>query len=212
MNYLYDVLINFTDKKCIYEYFDWVNSDYVVNVKRVLLFKVDYKTLFNLYNYKVKISKKFLKNINSSFLNKKINVRYLFVITNGGKSIALGVNDSGVVDYKSNLSYEDEDYANRVALSLKTTTIDYKVLDSNYNDYVLRDDKSKKDYLLKVFNNSYNNKEFDKLKYYFLEVYDKQESDDKEMLNQLINGLSTDLSRYDSIYKMLKNTSSSIEK
>ena len=212
MTYLYDILMNFNDKNTIYEYFDWNKNDVIVNIKRVLLFKVDYKTLFDLYNYKIKINKTFLKKINCNYTNKKVSISYLFVITNGEKSIAIGTNENGIVEYKSSLIFEDEDYANRLSLSQNITTIKYKLLSGNYSEYNLRECKSKKEFLKREFNRVYNNKEIDRLKYYYLEVYDELIDDISTIIKRLIDGLENDLNRYELLYNILKNNTSLIEK
>ena len=212
MTYLYDILMNFNDKNTIYEYFDWNNDDLIINVKKVPLFKVDYKTLFELYTYKIKINKSFLKNNKYSYINKKINISNLFIITNGEKSLAIGTNENGIVEYKSTLNYEDEDYANRLSLSLNPISVKYKLLTNNYCEYSLRDYKIKKEFLKKEFNKVYKNNETDRLKYYYLEVYDEVIDDVTLIIKRLIEGLDIELNKYDSLYNILKNNTSLIEK
>lgn len=212
MTYLYDILMNFNDKNTIYEYFDWNNDDLIINVKKVPLFKVDYKTLFELYTYKIKINKSFLKNNKYSYINKKINISNLFIITNGEKSLAIGTNENGIVEYKSTLNYEDEDYANRLSLSLNPISIKYKILTNNCCEYSLRDYKIKKELLKKEFNKVYKNNETDRLKYYYLEVYDEVIDDVTLIIKRLIEGLDIELNKYDSLYNILKNNTSLIEK
>lgn len=212
MTYLYDILMNFNDKNTIYEYFDWNNDDLIINVKKVPLFKVDYKTLFELYTYKIKINKSFLKNNKYSYINKKINISNLFIITNGEKSLAIGTNENGIVEYKSTLNYEDEDYANRLSLSLNSISVKYKILTNNCCEYSLRDYKIKKEFLKKEFNKVYKNNETDRLKYYYLEVYDEVIDDVTLIIKRLIEGLDIELNKYDSLYNILKNNTSLIEK
>lgn len=211
MNFLYDILLNFTDSN-LYEYFDWNNNDYIINNKKLPLFRVDYKTIYDFCNYKIKIDQSFLKHLSNNSYNKKLNIDYIFVLSNTDKSIGIGVDKKGNVLYRSCLSYEDEDYANKLVNSLNTSSFSYKIINRKSNKYVLRDEVIKKEILIKEFKKRYYLKNYDVLKYYYLEVFDKECDNIKEVYNSLIKGVDSFLDSYDKVFSLIRNNQSLFEK
>ena len=44
MIYIYDILLNFCDSDCIYDFYEWNNCDDIENIKRIKLAHVDRNT------------------------------------------------------------------------------------------------------------------------------------------------------------------------
>ena len=204
MNYLYDIVLNFNDKN-LYEYFDWDSEDYLINIKKVPFFKVDYKTIYDIYNYKVKINKAILKKINCIYY-KKLNIDYIIVISNKEKTLGLGIDKDGNVLYKSCLTYEDEIYSNKLVESMKEKKITYKIIDKKIKNYVLRSESIKKSILYKEFKKRYYLKNYDVLRYFYLEVFDMDCENIKDAYVSLVKGLDKYLDKYDKVFNLLNNS------
>ena len=204
MNYLYDIVLNFTDNN-LYEYFDWNSDDYLINIKKAPLFRVDYKTIYDVYNYKIKIDKKLLSKINC-ICYKKLNVDYIIVISNKEKALGLGIDKEGNVLYKSCLTYEDENYASKLVRGVKDTKLFYKIINKKSKNYVLRSDDMKKTLLYKEFKKRYYLKNYDILRYFYLEVFDRECDNIKDVYNTLMNGLDKCLDKYDKVFNLLNSS------
>ena len=96
MTYMYDILLNFTDSKRIYDFFEWDCNDEILNIKKISIFKVSKKTLLDIYNYKVKIDDNFLKKIENTaiiYKQSKRKYKYLTILSDGNKAIGICMND-----------------------------------------------------------------------------------------------------------------------
>ena len=91
MTYVYDIILNFTDNY-YYDFYEWNVKDNIINVKKIPLFRVDKNTLNDFINYKIKVNKSLLKQIdNKSIMNKKYKDKYIYIalLSSGEKSIGL---------------------------------------------------------------------------------------------------------------------------
>ena len=61
MNYIYDILLNFN--KYLIEYFEWKDTDDIKYVKKIMLFKIDQKTIKDIIENIVILDNKFTSNI-----------------------------------------------------------------------------------------------------------------------------------------------------
>ena len=62
MNYIYDIVLNFN--KLYYDFYEWKESDNLLNFRKIPLFKIDDKD-YNAYNYNgvtIKYINKFYNN------------------------------------------------------------------------------------------------------------------------------------------------------
>lgn len=214
MTYIYDIMLNFTDINLFYESYEWKNTDHIINVKKAPLFKVATKEIEDFINYKIKINNNFLNKINNQFLlfkKDKNNVSYLAVLSDKNKSIGISIDNDGYVIYKSSLLLDEEEEANKIATKLEETKIDYIKCSKINNNLMLRDDIARKEYLIKEVKKLYKNKKYDKLKYFYYEIFNKVIDDKKIIYSSLIEFINYNSFENYNIYKIIKEQNKYIE-
>ena len=203
MNYIYDVVFNFTNNY-YYDFFEWDKKDNLVNIKKAPLIRVDSKTFLDFIDYKIKVDKSFLSLIENKSMSfkKNENYKYLVVLSNKEKCIALVFRENGLILYKSAMLLDEEEEANQL-VSEEIFKIKYKKLEQYNNYFTLRGDIEKKKYMLKEVKKIYNNQEFDRLRYIYYDIFDTF-SDNITMYKEILNYLN-DGSCLDSIFETIKN-------
>lgn len=205
MTYIYDIVLNFTD--CYYyDFFEWEKKDNIINIKRIPIYHVNKETIYDFINYKIRIDKNFLKEIDnqSIFLRKDRNkYNYSVILSSGEKSIGICLNDLGNVIYKSSMLLDEEIDANRIANKEKIISIKYKKYNLLKNN-VLRCDIDKKNTIIKELNNIINNKEYDKLKYIYYEITNDVSDNYNNIYNKLIKNIDNNISAYNILLSNLK--------
>ena len=203
MNYIYDVVFNFTNNY-YYDFFEWDKKDNLVNIKKTPLIRVDSKTFLDFIDYKIKVDKSFLSLIENKSMSfkKNENYKYLVVLSNKEKCIALVFRENGLILYKSAMLLDEEEEANQL-VSEEIFKIKYKKLEQYNNYFTLRGDIEKKKYMLKEVKKIYNNQEFDRLRYIYYDIFDTF-SDNITMYKEILNYLN-DGSCLDSIFETIKN-------
>ena len=78
MNYIYDILLNFIDSERLIEFYEWGELDSFEHVKRIPLYRVSSKVMQDICENKIKVSKKFLEEIDckTNLYKKNQNIKY----------------------------------------------------------------------------------------------------------------------------------------
>lgn len=202
MNYLYDILLNFNSK--LYEVFEWEKSDIITHIRRIPFFKVNSKTLYELLNYKVSFSVEFISNLYKKTecfsKNKIININYAFLVTDGKEVVALNCNKNNIIGY-SKLIFDEELEALEYALSLKYTNIDYSINSLVFKKcFKTRNELKIRNYIFKELSDMYKNNDYDKLRFLYLECFNKS-----LVLNKYTEFHSEIESNWDEVYIKLYN-------
>ena len=200
MNYVYDIILNFSDS-FFYDFYEWDVNDNIINLKKVPIIKVNKNTIYDFINYKIKIDKNFLSTINNKtiFLKKDKNkYNYICILSDGKKSIGICFYKNGFVLYKSAMLLDEEDEVNKMISNQKEININYKKYEYNSNK-ILRCDIKRKKEIIKELNREYKNKEYDKLKYIYYEIYNKQSNDIESIYNTLINNINDYLNKINNV-------------
>jgi len=210
MIYIYDLILNWCDYKN-YEFFEWNDDDNVEYIKKIPIFKIN--DFDKLYHCDIKINKDFLFKIyNKSevYGNKKINkIQYACIFCNKSlnKACAIEFNEDGYALYKSNIYFYDLDDVFSLAKKIDVIDLDYDVININQSNdlYLTRSELSKKKVLIKEINNSYNNNDIDKLKYFYYEIFGDYCDDIKIIHNKLIDSLNNNFDyKHNIIYDVVK--------
>ncbi len=130
MNYVFDVTLNF--KYPLYDFYEWDLDDFIINFKKVPLYKIKSKDLFNLKYSKFKLD--YIKLPLSKAYNH--HKKYLAVIfTDGKTSAAFHMDGNGNVIGKSSILPEEEEEILDSSNYLKDTKINYKILSKDKISY-----------------------------------------------------------------------------
>lgn len=192
MNYIYDIVLNFS-KDNLYEFYEWKDEDYPEFILKMPAFKVDEETFIDMKYNDINVSKEFISKLfdktevyNSNSI-KLIKYACLFVGNN--EAVAVEFDENGNNYMKSLLCIDEENDVLDIVRDFKYTIVDYKVKNkikfkTNFNTRFEQDLKLK---IEKEINNMYLNKDYNKLKYIFYELFYEKEEDEVSVYYKLIN-------------------------
>ena len=208
MNYVYDVLLNFN--KEMYEFYDWNLDDYISHIRKILVFRVDNKTMRDLVNNSIVVDSYFLIKIsNRTEMFTKQNVKiinYAALFTNGSFVIGIKFDKNGEIIGRSKLLIDEELDILDSALDMNEYNLKYKVINTNKNEFF----KTRKEvfiekYISKKLNEVKDNKEM--LKYLYYECFNEKNTDFRKMLLKLNKSLTNNWDNfYNKVYNFFKLT------
>ena len=211
MTYIYDIMLNFNDIDYFYEIYEWKKNDTIVNVKKVPIFMVNDKTLYNMINDSIKVDSDFLKIIfNKNIVFKRKNSPYIVLFSNCKKTIGVSFNKNGNIINKSALLIDEEQVANNIVANKKTYNLKYFVY-KNKKNYYLRDDLNKIRYIIRYLKKIYNEKKYSQIKFIYYEFFGIYEKDIKKIYNNLLNSYNYQYN-LNEIYTFIKSRNKLIEK
>ncbi len=126
-----------------------------------------------------------LENKTEIFHNKIIqNIKYAFLLTDGLEAVAIKLNNKFITEAYSKFILEEEDEILEIASLQEINKIDFKIIkEHSKNNFITKNDLSKKKYLIKSLHEIKNNKE--KLKYLYFDYFDQLIEDEVIMFNKL---------------------------
>ena len=123
------------------------------------------------------------------------------------KALAVEFSDEGESIYKSNIYFLDlEDIFNigsrMEAMDLHYSVL-YNVVEKDY--YLTRKELVKKRFLVNEINNSYTDRNVDKLKYMYFEMFGEDDNNIEKMHDRLIDSLDNNYNYiHENIYNLIK--------
>ena len=206
MNYYYDILLNFQDVYCMF--YEWDSTDSIDFVKKTPLFHVDNKVYKDILTKKIKVNKEFLERIEDKTKLKQNNsLKYSCIFGDGKNAIGVEFNEDGEVLYKSSVLLEDEININEFMYSIDLIKLDYEVISTDAKRCETRQDEKIKRILKVEINSMYENKNKSKLKYIYLEWFNKLSDDYDEMYENMLKKLDGKLTKKEyEIYNLIKMT------
>lgn len=204
MNYYYDILLNFQEKYCMF--YEWDEQDNIEFIKKIPLFHIDTKTFFDLYSNNIEINTEFLSSIeNKTKLKQNKYLKYTCLFSDGKNTIALEFNDNGLVINKSSLMVDDELNINEFMYNIGKVKLDYKIINKDERSKETRQEIKIKRLLKIEVNKMYNNKEYSKLKYIYLEWFNEILDSIEKMYNNMLDKINENLTEKEyKIYELIK--------
>ena len=183
MEYIYDIVLNFQDE--YYDFYEWLPSDRVINVKRIPIYKISTKNYLDIKNNVVKIDKNSLPKQNKMFL-----------VTSGFEVMGVLIDSEGKVIKKSSLIFEEADDILDDKDDINLVNLQYDIINNKDFKCVSRMTKYKTNYV----NNYLKNINYDRdeylIKYLYYDIY-QNECDDVDTIYHKLEELSKD-----NIYKL----------
>ena len=205
MNYYYDILLNFQDQ--YYMFYEWDNNDNIEFIKKIPLFHIKEKDYMNIYTNNIKISKDFLNKIENKTKIKNGTLRYTAIFSDGKNSLGLEFNDDGLVINKSSILLDDEININEFMYNIDITNIDYEIIKKDSVFKETRQELNIKKIITLEINSMYSKKEYSKLKYIYLEWFNKIDDNYSKMYQTMLNKLNNSLTEKEyHIYELIKIT------
>ena len=208
MNYIYDITLNFNSN--LYNFYEWENEDNVEVYLKIPVFKVEDEVINDFIISTFLVEKKFLNLIlNNTELYGKSNVKinkYSCIFTTNDKAVAVLFNEKGESIKKSYLSIDEENEVLDYSKYIKYTIMDYRIKEKkSINNFVTRNEKNTRNKLKTLIKNMYENKEYDKLKYIFYEVYNEKNDNELKMYSKLINIVDNNTEKMNKINNIFNN-------
>lgn len=189
MNYVYDILLNLQRRP--YDFFEWNESDEIIHIRKIPFFRVSTKDLYNIKNHQIKFDEEFLKKIKNRcevFTNKNVKIlKYVCLFSDTNVALALEINEYGEKVRSSRLLIDEELDVNEVSQNIECSSINYffnKI--EQLPNFKTRKELKMYDYILKQLVND----NYDKLKYLYLECFDREEEDFSKIVDDLIKELN----------------------
>lgn len=206
MSYIYDILLNF--QKEYYDFYEWNQNDEIIHIRKIPLFLVSQNDFETLKSSVVQFDKSFCEKIfNRTERFKKINItllNYAFLVSDGTRTMALKLGKNGTVSHKSALLMEEDEEVADVATDLKVYDLNYKVIKIHGTIFKTRLEKEKTEKLLKLLTNLYNHKEDDKIRFLYLDCFEKNEDNINAAFEKLIQEIKNGGRNMDKIEDFFK--------
>ena len=190
MDYIYDIVLNFQNN--YYEFYEWQPSDKVINIKKILVYKVNNQNYLNLkYNDVI---------LDNNILPKQTK---MFLITNGLEVMGILLDNSGKIIKRSSLLIDEADEVLEDKETLKALPLKYKKNISNPHIQQGRIIEEKIIYTKKYFSNININKDEYLLKYIYYDIYNKEEENIKKVYKTLTKLIDSNINKiYNSVKKV----------
>ena len=184
MTYIYDVTLNFNE--VLYDFFEWNNSDKLIHVRNIPIFKVSNDAFLNVLTYEVQLSDEILYKIKdkTDTYGKKTKSFTSCLIRNENNIIALKFDDNGISKQVSSIIIEEELDILEIRVSM-TKSFEYKTLNKRKFLTSTRYDSVNRTYLQKQINSLNIDNDREKIKYLYFEYFGKYINDEKTALNKL---------------------------
>lgn len=211
MNYIYDILINF--KQTLYDFFDWNISDNIIHIRKIPLLRISTYDLSNIKGNIIKVDEDFLKTIINKtevFNEKNVNnIIYSCLFCDKDEAIAVKFNNKGYIQLKSRLLIDEELEVIEYGKNISKSKINYKIIKNDSFDFLkTRKEQEIEKYINKQINLLLKNKQFDKLKYLYFELFNEQIIDEQLIINKINDELKYNWENiYQKIYNFFKLTS-----
>ena len=184
MTYIYDVTLNFNE--VLYDFFEWNNSDTLLHIRKLPIFKLNIDDFVNILNNEIALSNEIFNKIKdkTEIYGKKNKFLTCCLFRSDEHLIALQFDDKGVSKKISSIIIEEElDILE--SKTAETKNFEYKIIKKRKQFITTRNERKNKNYLQKQLNslNIYNDE--DKIKYLYFEHFGKFTTNPKEALARL---------------------------
>ncbi len=208
MNYIYDLMLNFSDYNNCFEFYEWVKSDNIINIQKMPIIRINRLQMNDVLNNRIKITTELLNKIKNKTLAENGELlRYAFLVTDLSKVLALEFNENGEIIKSSSLLLDEEEAVVHECLEYSEESIEYVVI-SHYKkyDFLTRQERKIRDNLLLELKTLYNNKAYDEIRYLYEELYNDNVSVHDEY-NFLMNDIKNNFnSKYHKLYDIITLT------
>ena len=112
MLYIYDILLNWCRDK-LYDFFEWEKTDKLEHVKKIPLIRVERGLINKLSTQTIKLDESFpskIYNLTEIYNSKNVTkVPYAILLTDGLSALAIKLDKSGNIKFRSKLLIDEEE-------------------------------------------------------------------------------------------------------
>ena len=196
MDYIYDIVLNFQNE--YYDFYEWKNTDKVINIKKISVYSVNDEDYLNLkYNDII---------LNMKELPKQIK---MFLVTNGKEVMGLLLDKEGKIIKRSSMLFDEADEVLDEKELIKPLPIKYQKNISKSHISYSRLYIEKRKFLEKYFSKIDIAADEYLLKYIYYDIYIKEENNINKIYKELKSLIKENI---DIIYQSVKKVSIELKK
>ena len=196
MDYIYDIVLNFQSN--YYDFFEWKQTDKVMNIKKILVYTVNNQDYLNLKYNEVILDRKKLPN----------QIK-MFLVTNGIEVMGLLLDNDGKIIKRSSLIFDEADEVLEEKETIKVLPLKYKKNIQKPHKLYSRIHTEKIKFLQKYFSNIDKLKDEYLLKYIYYDIYNIEENNINKVYKILQELIYNDIN---TIYNSIKKVSIELNK
>lgn len=208
MHYIYDIILNFTDRAYPYEFYEWKENDVIEHIKKIPIVIISKEKMQEIINYDITISSEILNIIKNKTLVYKSNkvIEYALVLTDKNQVLALEFNSQGKIIAKSKLLLDEEEEIIAECANMKEYEFKYTKSEKlPAKEFLTRKEEQQRKYLLIEIANIYNDNKKDKLKYIYYELYGKSTKKLEDKYKKIIKDIKENYSKkHNDIYDLIR--------
>lgn len=208
MIYIYDILLNFTDRNRILEFYEWHNKDVIDHIKKIPLYRINSDSIEAIIKNKIKVNSDFLNKIKDKTLiyKNKNSIPYACLFSDTNKVVAVEFDSSGNSICKSFLMLDEEEEILDDSIDLDIYNLEVEVIKKNQVNYFLtREELFKQSYLFLEIRNLYDRKLVDKFNYLYEEIFGKDSLNITDKYHKFIEDISHNYSnKYNYLYDIVR--------
>lgn len=207
MNYIYDILLNFQEMD--YDFYEWNTQDNILHIRKIPLVKVSRSLMSKILHYHFSVSIEFLKKISNRtevFSNKNIKVlKYVCLFSDGYEAVAIQFTNDGTKEKVSRLLLDEKEDILEIANNVDSFKLEINLLDKiKSKQFRTRKEEEINQYIKKEF----QRKNYERLKYTYLECFNEEEQDYEKIVSRLKIALDNNWHiYYQKVYNILKLSS-----
>ena len=208
MNYIYDLVLNFSENERILEFYEWMKEDVLSTIAKIPIIRINRFQMNDILNNKISVTKTFLKKYeNKTLLDDGSLLKFSFLVTDLSKVIALEFSSKGEVIRRSSLLLDEEEAIIEESLDYQEEELNYKII-RNYLkfDFLTRDERKIRSSLINELNYLYKNKKYDEINYLYEELFNKKISIHDKYKFLIDDSSNNYSSKYNKIYDIIKMT------
>lgn len=203
MNYYYDVCLNFLENNTLF--YDWCNEDNIEFFRVIPLIRIDSDTLNDFINNDITISKDILSLIENKAKKRGKTPKYVAIFADRHSSIALEFNENGNSIFRSFLPIDEDINITELLYNQDITNISYKKRKKRVYNPFLRSDDEVKRVILTEINTLNKNKEYLKLKYLYMELFNKEPTCKESITDEIKKHITSHISNEEmKLYELIK--------
>ncbi|MDD5888667.1 MAG: DUF3603 family protein [bacterium] len=210
MNYIYDILLNFTDSERLVEFYEWNENDSIEQIKKIPIYRISSEQMQDICQNQIALEEEFLHEIKNQAItyNPKNNIKYALLICDLNKALALEFDNNGLLIARSGLLLDEEEDIVETSYDLEETTLKYKIIRPyEINYYLTRKENFKKNYLLKELEYLSKNKNQAKLNYIYEEIFPKDNLSYLKKITRLIDNIKNNYNiKHNELYEIIRLT------
>ena len=210
MNYIYDVILDF--QKEYYDFYEWNKNDNIFHMRKIPILKINEKQFNEIKNNVVQFSEATTKLLNYKIAerfkqNNITKMKYTIIISTENQAMGIKINKNGILQLKSSLLPDEQDDVIEIIKSQNETKLEYKIIKINKsNIFKTRFEIENENFIYNELEKIYKQKNIQKLKYIYLECFNKQESNIDLAYKKLKSEISKTNENFKKIYNIFKMT------